>query len=186
MELMEAIEARRSVRAYKPDMVEREKIEKTLHAAVQAPSGMNAQPWAFGVIQDRERLKSYSECIKIDLLNKVEEQPWLARYQEHFANPAYNIFYNAPTLVVIYAKEATPIAQIDCCLAAENLMLAAADLGLGTCWIGFSYDFMNMPSVKQELGVPEEYAAMAPIILGYPDGPIPPREKNPPETVYWR
>ncbi len=186
MELMEAIEARRSVRAYKPDAVEREKIERLLEAAVLAPNGMNDQPWAFGVIQDTERLKGYNERVKSFLLSKVGEWPWLERYKEYFEDPTHSVFYNAPALVTIYGKNQGPLAQIDCTLAAENLMLAATDMGLGTCWIGFATELMNSPEVKAELGVPVEYLAVAPIIVGCADGETPSRERNAPEVVYWR
>jgi len=186
MELMNVINARRSIRAYKPDAVRREAIDELLQAAVQAPSGMNAQPWAFGVITDRTLLRTYSERTKTFLLAKIAEWPWLERYREHFVNPDYSVFYNAPALVIIYAKAVSPIAQIDCTLAAENLMLTACDMGLGTCWIGFATDVLNSPEAKQELGVPEEYAVVAPIIVGHPDGPPPEREKNPPEVIFWK
>ena len=186
MELMEAIKARRSVRTYKPDAVEREKIEKIIGAAVKAPTGMNQQSWAFGVMQDKARLHGYSEAVKAFLLGKVDEWTWLAPYAEHFANPEYNVFYYAPALVVIYAKNPSPIAQIDCTLAAENLMLAACDLGLGSCWIGFATWVLDQPDVKKQLGVPEDYTVVAPIIVGYPAGDIPVPEKNPPEVMYWK
>lgn len=186
MELMEAIKTRRSVRSYKPDAVDRQSIDRLLDAAVHAPSGMNIQPWAFGVIQDTETLKDYSERIKAFLLGNVDAMPWLAQYQDFFNAPNYHVFYNAPTLIVIYAKATNPISQIDCTLAAENLMLAACDMGMGTCWIGFANDFLNQAEIKRELGVPEEYSVVAPIIVGYPDGPIPPRERNAAEVIYWK
>lgn len=186
MELMKAIEARRSVRAYKPDQVEKEKIEKILHAAVMAPTGMNAQPWAFGIIQNKAKLDDLDERSKQFMLDSMEAQPWVRQYEENFRDPNYHVFYGAPALVVIYTKNASPISRIDCCLAAENLMLAACDLGLGTCWIGFSHGLLDQPELKQELGVPEEYQVAAPIIVGYPAGETPAREKNPPEVAYWK
>lgn len=186
MELMDAIKARRSVRAYKPDPVAKEMIERLLDAAVLAPTGMNAQPWAFGVIQDAAKLREYDERTKAFLLSKVDEWAWLAPYAEHFASPGYSVLYGAPALVVIYAKDSTPLASMDCTLAAENLMLAACDMGLGTCWIGFSAFILNSPETKRELGVPDDYVAVAPIIVGYPAGPVPMPERNPPEIVYWK
>ncbi len=186
MELMEAIHKRRSVRSYKPDQVSREQIDRLLDAAVHAPSGMNAQPWAFGIIQDKAQLDKINDRTKAFLLSKVEEWPWLAHYKQHFEDPEYNVFYHAPTLVTIYTKNPMPVAQIDCTLAAENLMLAAADMGLGTCWMGFAFFVMDAPEIKQDLGVPDGYTTVAPIIVGYPADEAPPREKNPPEIVYWK
>lgn len=186
MELMNVINARRSIRAYKPDPVKREAIDEMLQAAVQAPSAMNAQPWAFGVITDRRLLDRYSDRTKTFLLSKVGEWPGLERFREHFVNPDYHIFYNAPALIIIYAKAASHIAQIDCALAAENLMLTACDMGLGSCWIGFATEVLNASEAKKELGVPEEYTAIAPIIVGYPDGQPPERERNRPEVIYWK
>lgn len=185
MELMQVIEKRRSIRKYKPQQVEQDKIQKLLHAAVQAPTAMNEQPWAFGVIQEQDVLARYNEKTKAFLLSKLNEWPWLTRLEERLRNPEYNVFYNAPTLIVIYAKNDSSMAQIDCCLAAENLILTACDMGLGTCWIGLSHPTLNAPEVKTELGVPQDYVVVAPIIVGYPDGDPPLVERRPPELLYW-
>lgn len=186
MELMDVMRSRRSVRAFKSDPVDRDVIEGLIEAAVLAPTAMNMQPWTFGVLQDADKLHEYSERIKVLLLSQVEETPWLARFQEYFQDPRYNVFYGAPALVVIYARNSAPMSQIDCALAAENFMLAACSRGLGTCWIGFSTGFLNLPGVKAELGVPAEYQAVAPLIVGVPEGEIASRDKRPPEVVYWR
>lgn len=186
MDFMEVINNRRSVRAYKPDPVEKDKIQRVIDAAVKAPTGMNAQPWAFGVIQDQATLASISEQAKAFLLSKADEWAWLAPYKDYFADPDYSIFYHAPALVVIYSTGKGPVAQVDCTLAAENLMLAACEAGLGTCWIGFATEIVNAPELKKQMGVPDDYAVIAPIILGYPNGPIPAPDKNPPEVIYWK
>ena len=186
MELTKAVYSRRSVRAYAPTPVERPLIEELLASAVQAPSGMNVQPWAFGVIQGVEALRSYSDRAKKILLAMFGDADWFAHYKERVAAPDYSLFYGAPALVAVYAKPTGPMAQIDCCLAAENLMLAACEKGLGSCWIGFSMGFFQSPEAKQEFGVPDDYSIVAPIVLGYPDGPIPPVEKNPPEILFWQ
>lgn len=62
------------------------------------------------------------------------------------------------------------MAEQDCCLAAENLMLAAFAKGLGSCWIGFAEIWLRSPEGKKALGIPSEQVAVAPIILGYPGG----------------
>jgi nitroreductase len=66
------------------------------------------------------------------------------------------------------AKAPDAQAIEDCCLAAENLMLAARDEGVGTCWIGFARPWLNLPSTKHELELPANYHVVAPIVLGYP------------------
>lgn len=186
MELMDAIKARRSVRQYEPRPVERTTIEQLLQAAGQAPSAVNTQPWAFGVIEGVEVLREYSARAKEHLLRMLPEFPHLARFQDMLSNPDYNLFYDAPALVIIYAKPAGLHAAGDCCLAAQNLMLAACDQGLGTCWIGFSQAFFDQSEVKAELGVPSEYQVVAPLIVGYPDGPTSPVPRDPPEVVFWQ
>jgi nitroreductase len=186
MELHEAIYSRRSVRAYTDTPVDRAVIEELLAAAVQAPTGMNLQPWAFGVIQGVEAIRSYSDRAKTILLDMFGEAEWFARYKEMVSAPDYSLFYGAPALVAIYAKPTAPSAQADCCLAAGTFMLAARDKGLGSCWIGFSTGYFASQEAKMEFGVPDDYHIVAPIILGYPDGPPKPVEKNPPEILYWK
>ncbi len=185
MNLMEAIYARRSVRSYAATTVDRRTIEQLLQAAVQAPSAMNLQPWAFGVIQGTEKLQAYSEQAKSHLLSKREQFPWLSGYLPMLENPDYHLFYGAPALVIIYAKPTGPQPQGDCCLAAENIMLAACDMGLATCWIGFANLYFNEDAVKSTLGVPADFKAVAQLIVGYAQGDIPAVEKNPPEILFW-
>lgn len=186
MDIMEAIESRRSVRNYDAREVEKDKLEKLFRAAVQAPSASNSQPWAFAVIQDKKRLKEYSDRAKEHLLAGIDQQPGLVKYKGMLANPDFNIFYNAGTLAIIFAKPRGLYPLGDCCLAAQNLMLAAVDMGLGTCWIGFARVFLDLPEVKRELGVPGDYTVVAPIIVGYPAGKIPQLGRDEPEIVFWK
>ncbi|HEY3297195.1 MAG TPA: nitroreductase family protein, partial [Armatimonadota bacterium] len=125
MHVMDAVMARRSVRKFMPEGLEKSVIEKLIDAAVHAPNAANSQNWAFGVIQDAGRLREYSSRIKEDLLAHVDRFEWLARYKEMLADPEYHIFYNAPALVIIFSKPGGIMAKENCCLAAENLMLAA-------------------------------------------------------------
>jgi nitroreductase len=187
MNLVDAIEGRRSVRQYTDKPVERGALERLLQAAVRAPNAMNGQPWAFGIIEGKETLRQLSEKAKAVMLTMVGQFPQGDRYKSMLENPDYNIFYGAPALVVIYARPGrSPMPQVDCTLAAQNLMLAAWDAGLGSCWIGFGGPLLNSAEAKRDLGVPEDYEAVAPIIVGYPagDGPASPRQA--PEVVFWR
>jgi nitroreductase len=186
MELMRVIEKRRSVRAYKPQPVEKEKIEKIIHAAVMAPTAMNAQPWAFGVIQDQSILDTINARTKAFLLKKQEEWPWLSRFAESCKDPGFSVFYGATALVTIYAKEDAPLARIDCSLAAENLMLAATDLGLATCWMGRVGFFLGTPEANKEFDIPAGYVPVAPIAVGYPATEPSVPARNPTEMLYWK
>jgi nitroreductase len=102
------------------------------------------------------------------------------------ARPDFDIFYHAGTLIVICAKPAGPFVVADCWLAAENLMLAACALGIGSCVIGFAVSALNTPEWKTALGVPEEMTAVAPIIVGIPNGDTPPVSRKAPEILSWR
>lgn len=185
MDVMEAIYARRTVRAYTDEPVARETLEALMQAAVQAPTGMNLQPWAFGVIEGVARLRELSDRTKTFMLGMMEQVPALERYRDFFSNPKSNLFYDAPALIVIFAKPNGVTAENDCSMAAQNLMLAACALGLGTCWNGFFSFLANTPEMKRELGVPEDYRAVAPIIVGHPKAPAPPTQKAAPEVVFW-
>ncbi len=156
MDLKEAIYTRRSVRAYEPRPVDRDLIRQLIDAAVQAPCAMGFQPWEFAVIQDPVVLADLNARTKAYLLASLDRMPPLARYKDTFADPAYNIFYGASSLVVICAKpNLSPTAEIDCTLAAENLMLAARGLGLGTCWMGFTGMYLGTPEGKSRFGFPK-------------------------------
>ncbi|MCW2277522.1 nitroreductase family protein [Heliophilum fasciatum] len=185
MELLEALYTRRSVRRYTDQPVTKETIEQLLQAATQAPSAMNFQPWAFLIIQDRAKLAEFSTQAKALLLTLLEQAPNLRRYETALSNPKFNIFYEAATLLVIYGKPESHRTIVDCSLAAQNLMLAAHALGLGTCWIGFAQPLLDQPDIKASLGVPADYQVVAPIIIGYPQGKMPAPEKKPPEIIAW-
>ena len=168
MKVLEAIYARRAVRDYLDRPVAEDVVRDLLRAAVAAPSAMNRQPWRFAVIQDAVRLKVYSDLAKKQLLATAALDPKTSHYRELLSAPAFDIFYNAGTLIVICVEERGKYDEADAWLAAQNLMLAACDKGLGTCCIGFAVDVFNTPAVKHELHLPPGGAAIAPIIVGYP------------------
>lgn len=186
MDLIEAIYARRAVRSYAPRKIDDETLRTLLRAAVQAPSAMNLQPWRFAIVQDRTVLSRWSDQAKSMLLATIAVDPKASYYRALLESPSYDIFYDAGTLVVVGVEERGPFSEADCWLAAENLMLAACDLGIGSCCIGFALGVLNVPAVKAELGLPPDGAAVAPIILGYPSSPAPAVEHKEPTIVSWR
>jgi len=106
------------------------------------------------------------------------------RLRSMLADPAYQIFHHAPAPVLICGRTAGSWITADCALAAENLMLMAHALGLGSCWIAFAQGYLNTPAGKQLLGLPRECVPAAPIILGHPRAPVAAVPRKPAE-VRW-
>jgi nitroreductase len=185
MHLTEAIHNRRAVRAYDARAVDEATLRALLEAAVQAPSAMNVQPWIFAIVQDRARLKRYSDRGKRQLLELSASEPKVRGYEPMLRDERFNIFYDAGTLITIGVKDHTAFSDADCWLAAQNLMLAAYERGLGSCCIGFALGVLNLPEVKSELSIPAAGAAIAPIIVGYPSATVAPVPRRPPEVVSW-
>ena len=187
MDLNEAIYQRRSCRRYLDREVGAPAIHFLLKAAVQAPSALNQQPWVFAVFHGRDLLRDYSERAKRHLMATFPTSMDVhLRTEEFYARPDYDIFHGAGTLIVIYAALGKLNPAEDCCLAAQNLMLAAHAAGLGTCPIGFARPWLDLPETKRDLGVPESYTAVFPVVVGYPDGEPEPVERRDPEIVSWK
>lgn len=183
MDILEGIYTRRSIRSYTGKAVSREMIHKLLEAATLAPSASNRQPWAFAVFEGSGRLKNFSDKSKVCYLHKLgDDDP--RGYRKTLSHPKFNIFWNACTLIVIYAKDRT--GSGDCCLAAQNLMLAAHALGLGTCWIGFAVPYLDSEEFKNQAGIAREYEAVAPIIVGYPKISPSGYSREVPEILCWK
>jgi nitroreductase len=200
----EVLYRRRAVRSYRPDMIAAERIDRLLDAAVHAPTARDQEPWQFVVVQNRELLKRISDRAKeLARANAAHHGNVLKSpgspgdgVASPLADPAFNVFYDAGTLVVICARltpefftpdswPAHSFVVADCWLAAENLMLAACADGLGTCCIGFAVSALNDPHIKAELGIPPAVEAFAPIIVGVPAVVTPLVGRKPPVILRW-
>jgi nitroreductase len=164
-------------------------VDRLLDAATWAPSAVNFQPWAFGIIRDRARLDRYAERARAIYLSDPPAGdlasmpgPLLATLRAFVSEPGYDMFHGAPALITIYATAAEGVT--DCFLAAENLMLAACAMGLGTCPIGLALPLMNQDDMKLELGVPPNAIAALPIVVGRPAEEAPVPSRNPPAVLY--
>jgi nitroreductase len=181
MSIMDAINTRHSVRDYSPRRLDRAAIQALLAAAVRAPTAVHEEPWAFVIIQDSSALKLiFAEEAHRAHLDRG------GHALEIFGRPDFNLFYNAGTLIVIGATTTGPFIAADCWLAAENLMLAACSMGLGSCVIGSALPALNNPGVKNEIGIPAGFTAFAPIIVGHPSGETPPTSRKEPKILAWK
>lgn len=183
--IADVIAARRAVRSYAPVALDEATVRALLEAAVLAPTAMHLEPWAFVVVQDRALLRRLSDHAK-ELLRDPAVSHRGAHELGMLADPGFNIFYDAGTLIVICGRPLGSFVVADCWLAAENLMLAATSLGLGTCCIGFAVPVLNAPEVKRELGIPADVTAVAPIIVGVPKGETPATTRKRPEILTWK
>lgn len=184
--MVETIYKRHSTRDYSTEIVSDASIHALLYAAVQAPTSMHQEPWAFAIIQDKDILKRLSEHAKQMVL---EEQRPITKIFGKILNKAqdadFNIFYNAGTLMVIYGKPLGEFVAADCWLAAQNVMLAAYGANLGSCVIGFAVPALNTAEWKKKLEIPEDMTAYAPIIVGCLAGETPRTSRKPPEVLCW-
>jgi nitroreductase len=168
MELMDVIRGRRAVRDYTDSPIDRLTIERLIEAAIMAPSAMNLQPWAFAILLGRDRIEGYAKRAKEWLLTSLAQTSYDPSIRHMVEDPQFALFYRAPALVVVLAKSSGTQAAEDCCLAAENLMLAAREEGLGSCWIGFARPWLDLPATKADLKLPAQCHVVAPIVLGHP------------------
>lgn len=184
MQIMDAIYRRRAVRAFTDESVGTEIIEALIEAAIQAPSALNRQPWAFTVVRDRKLLDRVSRGAKAHLLETLPPGGGEHDFASLLSDPDYQIFHHAPVLILISAASEGSWAVEDCSLAAENLMLAACAHGLGSCWIGFAQSWLQLPEGKAALGLPDACKPVAPIVVGHPKSPPLPVERKKPQ-IRW-
>lgn len=155
MEALEAILTRKSIKSYKPDMVDKETIDKIIAAGLNAPSGLNKQAAIILAVTNKEVR---------DELSKIN----MGKDPFHRADP----FYGAPVVLVVLADKSVPTYVYDGSLVMENLMLAAHALGLGACWIHRAKETFELPEGKallKKLGIEGEYEGIGNCIIGYPE-----------------
>jgi nitroreductase len=186
MELVDVIFGRRSVRDFTDEPVSEGTVRTLIQAAIQAPSAMNAQPWAFAVIQNKGLLKTYSDRAKPLCAEAFKTESSGKPLKDMLDDPAFNIFYNGGTLIVVCAQPNGEHPDWDCCLAAQNLMLVAHDMGLGTCPIGLAWPLFEKADVEKELNIPANYVAVMPIIVGYPRSKPAPIERKAADIRSWK
>lgn len=180
------IKTRRSIRDFLNKPVPEEVIRKIIDAGRYAPSGFNLQPWRFVVIENKEMLERLSGFAKPVLLEKLagRTDALAVSYMERLEDRNYNIFYNAPALVLVLGKKNNPLSDYDCTLCGGNIIHAAHSLGIGSCWIGNAGVIQQSEELMAELKIPVNYKVVVPIVLGYPrDAPPTPEKREP--SISW-
>lgn len=166
--VFENIYTRRSYRSYKPDPVPADLIEKIVTAGTFAATGMNKQSPIIIAVTNKE-LRDKLSRINASIMGR-----------EDGSDP----FYGAPAVIVVLADKSVSTHVYDGSLVLGNMMLAAHECGLGSCWIHRAKEEFQLPECKEllkTLGVEGEYEGIGHLIVGYPDGDTPelrPRKEN--------
>ena len=155
------IMSRRSVRKYLDKPVEHEKLEVVVKCGINAPSGMNRQPWIVRVVEDQKLIADVTEVFK-------QENPEQVARDKDFKN----MFRNAPNLICV-CTPANGGGELDAGLLGENMMLAAQSMGLGTCCLGGPVRFLlsneKCKFFLDRLDIPADYKLNYILAIGYPD-----------------
>jgi nitroreductase len=189
---LDVIFASRSVRSYTPDKIQQSTVHALLDAAVQAPTTLFTKQVAFAIVQNGETLRRLSDRTKAWWREEVRTNRH--RYLDvskdvlqKFSDPDFDVFHGATTLIVMCDRHGDVFGAADCWLAAENLMLAASALGLGTCCIGAALPVLNSAEMRHELGLAPVVTAVAAIVIGTPKLPIEAEEEPcEPDVLVWK
>lgn len=167
MQYFDVIETRCSIRSYKPDPVEPEKLNKILEAAVKAPTARNMQAFKVIVV----KTAGYEKELK-----KIYSPEW-------FVEAPYVLCVCAMKDVYEAWKRHRDFSEIDAAIVMDHIVLAATALGLGTCWIGA----FNADAAREVLKLDSNLEPVIFTTLGYPKPPVTRRQKKPLEelVVYW-
>ncbi len=159
-QVIETIMARRSIRAYKDQPVEREKVQKILECGINAANAINKQAWEIRVVDNPEWINGVSALFAA-ANPKMAEDPGFK-----------NMFRNAPTVIFVANEVDFKYSPVDCGLLGGNIVTAAQAMGLGTCIMGGPIGFFYTPEAAEylaKLNIPEGYQLLYCVALGYPD-----------------
>jgi nitroreductase len=167
-EIVDIILSRRSIRQFTAEAVEEASLTLLLKAAMSAPTACNSQPWEFIVVTQKE------------VLDQIRAKLLFARY-------------NAPAAIVVCGNVGIANNSAardhwvqDCSAATENILIAAAGMGLGTVWIGvYPYPSKSKP-LAEVLGIPEQVVPLSMVMVGHPAERKEPRTQYDERRVYWQ
>jgi nitroreductase len=198
--IVEAIKSRRSIRSYSDQEVPKKLLEEIIDAGRSAPSALNTQPWRFVVVTDRKIIRELSYAVRRVIKRIYSIFPILRFFMKEFRDDAIagavrktatsdedTVFYNAPALILIVSEKKGRWVGVNCALAAENMILAAHSLGIGSCFIGRGDVLAKCRPLLKKIGVDKEYKVYASVIFGYPkEFPKDVRERRKDNIISWK
>ncbi|HEX5840236.1 MAG TPA: nitroreductase family protein [Anaerolineales bacterium] len=167
-EIVDILFSRRSIRQFTGEPVDHETLVLLLQAAMAAPTACNSQPWEFIVVTEPQ------------VLQAIRSSFLFARY-------------NAPAAIVVCGNVRIANNSAarehwiqDCSAATENILIAAAGLGLGAVWIGVYPYPSKIKPIAEALGIPEHVIPLSMVMIGHPAEPKEPRTQYDEHRVYWQ
>ena len=167
-EIVDILFSRRSIRQFTTEPVDHETLVLLLQAAMAAPTACNSQPWEFIVVTEPQ------------VLQAIRSSFLFARY-------------NAPAAIVVCGNVRIANNSAarehwiqDCSAATENILIAAAGLGLGAVWIGVYPYPSKIKPIAEALGIPEHVIPLSMVMIGHPAEPKEPRTQYDEHRVYWQ
>jgi nitroreductase len=175
---------RRSIREFQDKEVPLPVLKEIIQETRLAPTASNRQPVQFIVVCDRQLIRRLSDESKQCLLDDLIQDPGspLKQYEAALRDRQFNVFYNAPCLVLLAGPKDLRSLDVDCGLTAAYFMFSATSRGLGTCWIGLGAHIRDR-RILDEIGVPSNCRIVAPIIIGYPKSIPQASERHSPDIL---
>jgi nitroreductase/NAD-dependent dihydropyrimidine dehydrogenase PreA subunit len=186
------LRSRRSVRFFKDQPVEREKLQRLIEIARYAPTGGNRQPLEWMVFTDPDTIKGIAEHSVTWMREAVEKAPESVPPYFPLIIGAWDMGYNsvtwsAPALILASAPKEAGTGMVDLTLALSYLELAAPKMGLGTCWAGIIYGAIRgSDAVRQAVGLPEGHTHFYPMMVGYAKPKYSRVPERKPPKITWR
>ena len=175
--ILDVIKKRRSVRKYKAEQITEKELEMIVEAGQLAPSGSNNQTSHFIVVQNAEVLDELREVVKSEFAKMPLDENTYGSVKTSIRlsqKGTYNFMYNPPTFIIAANKRGYGNAMADCSLALGNMMLMAAELGVGTCWINqlkWLGENKQVLSCLKKYGLDDDEVVCGCLAVGYSDQP---------------
>ncbi len=173
-ETMKTILHRRAIRRFDTKQIDEETLEQILQAGLYAPSAGGRQGVIFAVCQDKEVNERLGKIKRANSNPRMATATsYVSKEQPSIADDPnlINAFYDAPTVITLFAPKNFLFAAEDCAVAAENMMLVADSMGVGSCYIGQGWTAFADPygqEILKKWSIRTDYYAVMQLLLGYP------------------